>query len=124
MSCSLIIAATSHSARGRAASTARLVELVDLALAAPAAKARGAGGKLPRPASPGLARHAFRDKAENNVGGPGERHKQLLGGGTTSRAVQDGDLQVPQHVPIPHQQIDVLDRVFDCEDAGPGTSIC
>src|SRR5438477_6687469 len=39
---------------------------------------------------------------------PGEGQKHLLGGGAASRSVQNGGLQVPQHVIIAHQQIDVL----------------
>src|SRR3981081_4195292 len=101
-------ASYSNLGRGAASTVRRLVELAYLAFASPTAKSRGAGGKLSRPASLPFDRRAFRHEAEENVGGAGERQEQLLGGGTASRAVQDGDLQIPQNVGIPHQQIDVL----------------
>jgi hypothetical protein len=73
----------------------RVVELADLAFASPAAKSRGAGGKLPWPASFRFDHRTFCYEAKKDVGRSGERQKQLLGGGTASRPVQNRDLQVP-----------------------------
>src|SRR6266545_359570 len=98
-----------------------VVELGDLAFASPTTQSRGAGEKLSRPMPFPVDQHTLRYEAEVHVVRAGECQKQLLGGRTASWPVQDGDLQVAQDVKIPHQQVDVLDRVFDGENAGvPG----
>ena len=64
------------------------MELGDLAFAAPAAQSRRAGGELTRPVPFGVDRGAFRDEAEQHIGGAREGQKQLLGRGPASRAVE------------------------------------
>jgi hypothetical protein len=64
-------------------------------------------------------RKSFRDEAEKDIAGACECQKELLGRRASPRAVNDGDLQVPQGVPVAHKQIDVLYRIFDSQNTRP-----